>query len=190
MNVCFITCLSVLGPLGITGFQPLHRVKHKGPTGEKPVGPNTCKSCSQSRVGRKGFKSFLVCSQRTDAYPSALSVAVLRSTSEVCLPCTTHDARHASSKKIDPAKTPSTQSKILIYLSEPWRPFDLAQDMLCVPSASLKDMLCASHRCFRLHCSELVPKFPICLARLWLSVLTIRARTMPQPVLHSVNQEL
>jgi hypothetical protein len=58
----------------------LHGVKNKGPTGEKPVGPkNTSKSCSQSRVGRKGFKSFLVCGQHTDAYPSALSVAVLRS---------------------------------------------------------------------------------------------------------------
>jgi hypothetical protein len=39
---------------------------------------NTCESCSQSRVGRKEFKCFLVCGQRTDAYPSALSVAVLR----------------------------------------------------------------------------------------------------------------
>ena len=39
---------------------------------------NTCKGCSQSRVGRKEFKCFLVCGQRTDAYPSALSVAVLR----------------------------------------------------------------------------------------------------------------
>jgi hypothetical protein len=40
---------------------------------------NTCKNCSQSRVGRQGFKCFLDCGQRTDAYPSALSVAVIRS---------------------------------------------------------------------------------------------------------------
>ena len=101
------------------------------------------------RVGQKGFKCFLVCDQRTDAYPSATGGRDKIASEVYPVP---HTMRHASSKKINRAKTPSTQSKIPCHFDRreksfldpshslgmtslgpsPGRPFDLAQHMLCV----------------------------------------------------------
>jgi hypothetical protein len=60
-----------------------------------------------------------------------------------------------TSKKIHRAKTPRRKEKYLLILrtSRALRPFDVAQGMLC-----------ASHRCFRLHRSEWVNEFQMCLA--------------------------
>jgi len=93
-----------------SGFQPFHRMKHKGPTGEKPVGLKKIRVVQPEQSRPEGIQIFSSVRPAYRCLPIGSIGGRDTITSEVGLPCTTHDARHASSKKIYRGKQPAKQN--------------------------------------------------------------------------------